>query len=132
MPQLVSAELTASIKEAGADLLFVEAPVTQEQIERINKEVDAPTVAIQGEGAKTPLTTAKELEKIGFNVVVYPGSALYSAAWAVQRVMKELITKGTTQGFMDRMLLFNDFNKLMKVESFLSKERHYLGEFLKK
>jgi len=49
-------------KEAGADLLFVEAPTTKEEIIRINEEVNAPTVAIQGEGAKTPMTRAKELE----------------------------------------------------------------------
>jgi carboxyvinyl-carboxyphosphonate phosphorylmutase len=117
-------------RDAGADLLFVEAPVTQDQIIRINKEVKAPTVAIQGEGAKTPLTTAKELEKIGFNVVVYPGSALYSAAWAMRQVMRELISKGTTQGYMDKMLLFNDFNKLMDVDMYLSREKRYLGNFL--
>ncbi|MBW1769469.1 MAG: isocitrate lyase/PEP mutase family protein [Deltaproteobacteria bacterium] len=118
-------------REAGADLLFIEAPTTIEEIIRINKEVDAPTVGIQGEGGKTPMTTVKELEKIGFNVVVYPGSALYAAAWAVKAVMEELITTGTTKGYMDRMYNFPGFNKLMGVERFLEKESLYLGDFLK-
>lgn len=117
-------------KEAGADLLFVEAPTTEEETIRINKEVNGPTVAIQGEGGKTPLTTAKALEKIGFNVVVYPGSALYAAAWAIQNVMKELKNNGTTKGYMDRMCHFHDFNKLMGVENFLEKESSYLKSLL--
>jgi len=118
-------------REAGADLLFVEAPTTKEEIIRINKEVNAPTVAIQGEGAKTPMTTAKELEKIGYSVVVYPGSALYAAAWAVKGVMKELLNKGTTKGYMDRMYSFPSFNELMGAEKFLEKESYYLRSLLK-
>jgi len=117
-------------KEAGADLLFVEAPITEEEITRINKEVKGPTVAIQGEGAKTPMTTAKALEKIGFNVVVYPGSALYAAAWAIENVMRELKNTGTTKGYMDRMYHFHDFNKLMGVERFLERESSYLKGLL--
>jgi len=118
-------------RDAGADLLFVEAPTTKEEIIRINKEVNAPTVAIQGEGAKTPMTTAKELEKIGYSVVVYPGSALYAAAWAVKGVMKELLNKGTTKGYMDRMYSFPSFNELMGAEKFLEKESYYLRSLLK-
>lgn len=118
-------------REAGADLLFVEAPTTKEEIIRINKEVNAPTVAIQGEGAKTPMTTAKELEKIGYSVVVYPGSALYAAAWAVKGVMKELMNTGTTKGYMDRMYSFPSFNELMGVEKLLEKEGYYLRSLLK-
>lgn len=118
-------------REAGADLLFVEAPTTKEEIIRINKEVNAPTVAIQGEGGKTPMTTAKELEKIGYSVVVYPGSALYAAAWAVKGVMKELMHTGTTKGYMDRMYSFPSFNELMGVEKFLEKESYYLRSLLK-
>jgi methylisocitrate lyase len=118
-------------REAGADLLFVEAPTTKEEIIRINEEVSAPTVAIQGEGAKTPLTTAKELEKIGYSVVVYPGSALYAAAWAVNAVMKEIMNTGTTKGYLDRMYNFAGFNELMGVERHLAKEGYYLQSLLK-
>lgn len=117
--------------EAGADLLLIEAPTTLEEIKKVNKEVEGPTVAIQGEGAKTPMTTAKELEEMGYSVVVYPGSALYAAAWAVKGVMKELITTGTTKGYMDRMYNFPGFNELMGVEKFLEKEAFYLKDLLK-
>lgn len=112
-------------REAGADLLFIEAPTSKEELVRINLEVDAPTMAIQGEGGRTPLLTTKELEAMGYNVVVYPASTLYVAAWAVRSVMEELITKGTTKGFLDKMITFNDFNKLIGLDEIRKKESYY-------
>jgi carboxyvinyl-carboxyphosphonate phosphorylmutase len=112
-------------REAGADLLFIEAPTSKEELIKINLEVDAPTMAIQGEGGKTPILTAKELEAMGYNVVVYPASALYAAAWAVRSVMEELITDGTTKGFVDKMITFSDFNQLLGLNEIRGKERYY-------
>jgi carboxyvinyl-carboxyphosphonate phosphorylmutase len=112
-------------REAGADLIFVEAPTTKEQMYRITHEIDAPNLAIQIEGGKTPILTVKELEEIGYSVVVYPISALYAAAWAVKKVMEELMTKGTTAGFMDRMIHFHDFNELMDLTNLRKKETSF-------
>ncbi|MBW2000503.1 MAG: hypothetical protein JRJ29_21420 [Deltaproteobacteria bacterium] len=67
---------------------------------------------------------------MGYDVVVYPGSTLYAAAWAIKGVMEELVTTGTTRGYMDRMYNFSSFNKLMGLERFLEKERSYLEDRL--
>ena len=115
-------------REAGADLLFVEAPTSREELIKINSEVDAPLMAIQGEGGRTPMFTPKEFEEMGYNAVVYPGSALYAAAWAVRSVMEELMTTGTTKGFMDRMITFSDFNQLIGLDEVRKKESHYYKE----
>jgi len=112
-------------REAGADLIFVEAPTSKEDMIRLNEEIDAPTMAIQGEGGKTPLMTAKELEQIGYSVVVYPGSALYAAAWAVRRVMEELITSGTTAGWTDKMITLGDINQVLGLDKIREMENHY-------
>ncbi|HOP86707.1 MAG TPA: oxaloacetate decarboxylase [Syntrophorhabdaceae bacterium] len=112
-------------REAGADLIFVEAPTTKEQMFRITHEINAPTKAIQIEGGKTPMLTVKELEEIGYSVVVYPITALYAAAWAVKQVMDELMTKGTTINFMDRMIHFHDFNELMDLTNLRKKESSF-------
>ena len=112
-------------RAAGADLIFVEAPTTKEQMLRINREVNAPTKVIQLEGGKTPMMSVKELEEIGYNVVVYPISALYAAAWAVKQVMDELMAKGTTAGFMDRMIHFQEFNELMDLTNLRKKESSF-------
>lgn len=111
--------------EAGADLIYVEAPTTKEQMIRINREVEAPTLAIQIEGGKTPLLSVKELQEIGYNVVVYPVATLYAAAFAVRSVLEELLHKGTTSGFMKKMIHFDEFNQLMGLTSLREKESLY-------
>ncbi len=110
---------------AGADLIFVEAPTSKEHMLRITREVNAPTKVIQLEGGKTPMLTVKELEEIGYNVVVYPISTLYAAAWAVKQSMDELMTKGTTAGFMNRMISFHEFNELMDLTGLRKKESSF-------
>ena len=119
-------------REAGADLLFVEAPTSKEEMIRINEEINGPTMAIQGEGAKTPLVNVKELESLGYSVVVYPGSALYAAAWAVRKVMEELLAKGTTAGYLNKMLTFNDFNHMIGLPEVMEKEKYYYMDLLDK
>ncbi len=112
-------------RECGADLIFIEAPTSKEQMLKINLEVNAPTMAIQIEGGKTPMLNAKQLEEMGYNVVVYPISTLYAAAWAVKHVMQELITTGTTGKFMDKMITFEDFNELIGLTEIRKQERFY-------
>ncbi|AGL02051.1 isocitrate lyase/PEP mutase family protein [Desulfoscipio gibsoniae] len=112
-------------REAGADLIYVEAPTTKEEMIRINREVNAPTLAVQIEGGKTPLLPTNELQEIGYNAVAYPLSTLYAAAFAVRNVLEELMHKGTTSGCMDKMIHFNEFNQLMELASLREKESSY-------
>jgi len=113
-------------RETGADLIFVEAPKTIEEMKRINREIDGPTLANNIEGGKTPLLTAKELELIGYNVVVFPISSTYCIAKAVMDLMKELKERGTTESFLDRMIPFSHFNELVGLQDIRKKEEFYL------
>jgi carboxyvinyl-carboxyphosphonate phosphorylmutase len=113
-------------RETGADLIFVEAPQTIEDMKRINREIDAPTVANNVEGGKSPLLTAKKLESIGYNVVVFPIASTYCIAKAVADLMKELKEKGTTESFLDRMITFTSFNELVGLPDIRKKEEGYL------
>ena len=113
-------------RETGADLIFVEAPQTVEDMKRINREIDAPTLANNIEGGRTPLFTTKELESIGYNVVVFPISSTYCITKAVTDLMKELKEKGTTESFLDRMVTFTRFNELVGLPEIRSKEEIYL------
>lgn len=112
-------------REAGADLIFVEAPKSEHEMLKITSEVDAPTMAIQIEGGKTPLLSVKKLEEIGFSVVVYPISTLYAAAFAVKSVMNELKSAGTTARMLKSMLTFDEFNELIGLKELREKEAHY-------
>jgi methylisocitrate lyase len=113
-------------RETGADLIFIEAPQTIEEMKRINREIDAPTLANNVEGGKTPLLTAKELESIGYNVAVFPISSTYCIAKAVTDLMKELKEKGTTESFLDRMITFTSFNELVGLPDIRKREESYL------
>jgi 2,3-dimethylmalate lyase len=117
-------------REAGADVIFVEAPRSIEEMRRINQEVEAPTLANNVEGGKTPFLPAKELEAIGYNLVIYPASATYAAAKAMTGLMEELKSTGTTAGFGDRMWQFSEFNKFIGLEELRQLEQRYLGEGL--
>jgi methylisocitrate lyase len=112
-------------QEAGADLIFVEAPRSVEEMKRINQNVDAPTLAIQIEGGKTPLLTTKDLQEIGFNVVVYPNATVYATAWALKGLWETLKKEGTTRSFTDRMICFDDFNTLVGLDKIRELESFY-------
>jgi 2-methylisocitrate lyase-like PEP mutase family enzyme len=112
-------------REAGADLLFVEAPRSVAEMKRINQSVDAPTLAIQIEGGKTPLLTTQELQEIGFNVVVYPNATVYATAWALKGLWETLKKEGTTRRFTDRMICFDDFNTLVGLDKIRELESFY-------
>ncbi len=119
-------------RQAGADLIFIEAPPSVEDMRRINREVNAPTMANMIEGGKTPLLTPAELQALGYDVVVYPLAALYAAAWAVRRLMEELKASGTTKGCMDRMISFDEFNRLVGLQQIREAEATYYGDLLSK
>ncbi len=111
--------------QAGADLIFVEAPTTIEQMQMITARIDAPLLANNIEGGKSPLLSAAELEKIGYNTVVFPVAATYAVAKVVGGLMAELAANGTTAGFNRQMVSFDEFNDLVDLEQLRSLERNY-------
>ena len=111
--------------QAGADLIFVEAPTTLEQMRKITAQIDAPLLANNIEGGKSPLLSATELEKIGYNTVVFPVAATYAVAKVVGNLMAELAATGTTAGFSNQMVSFDEFNDLIGLEHLRSLERNY-------
>lgn len=115
-------------REAGADVIFVEAPLSRDDMGRINREIDAPSVANMVEGGKTPFLTAGELEALGYSMVLFPVSVTYALAKAVEEIMAELMRTGTTKGFASRMWQFGDFYRFIEVEALRAKERTYLEQ----
>ena len=113
-------------RETGADMIFIEAPQTIEDMKKINREIDAPMLSNNIEGGKTPFLSAKQLELIGYNVVAFPISSTYCIAKVVTDLMKELKEKGTTESFLDRMVTFTRFNELIGLRDIRKKEEMYL------
>ena len=112
-------------KEAGADALFVEAPRSKEELARIAKELPAPLVANMLEGGVTPLLTKDDLEKIGFQLIVCPLTALYASAKAIQDMFTLIKTAGTTKDALDRLLPFKQFNDLIGLDDYYASDEKY-------
>lgn len=97
--------------EAGADMVFVEAVTSVEDMRRVNAEVPVPSAANMIEGGKTPLLTAEELQDHGYAVVCYPCGPIYAAARAVQKWAGHLKEHGTTADFIspENMMNFEEY-----------------------
>ncbi len=110
--------------EAGADVVFVEAPRSMEQMETIVESIDAPVFANMVEGGKTPFLSAPELERIGFDMVVYPLSGLFAATRAMQDLAGHLKKTGTTDGY-DAMATFSEFEKVIDLHDYSELEARF-------
>lgn len=100
-------------REAGADLMFVEAPRSVEELRRVCSEIAGPTLANCIEGGRTPALPAPELEEMGFAAVAWPVSATYAVAKALRELYAALAADGTTEAVEDRLLDFEEFNELV-------------------
>jgi 2,3-dimethylmalate lyase len=112
-------------KRIGADVIFIEAPKTIDQMKLISKEINAPLLANMIEEGITPNLTADQLRKIGFKMVVFPLSALYSASFAIKQTLKTLKKTGTTKKVKNKMITFQEFNDLVNLSLYKSLENKY-------
>jgi 2,3-dimethylmalate lyase len=88
---------------AGADVLFVEAIRTREQAARLVRRFDVPLLYNVVETGRSPLLSARELEGLGFKIVIFPGSVLLAVARLIDELMSDLRERGTTEGWLPRM-----------------------------
>jgi methylisocitrate lyase len=109
-------------REAGADLLFVEAPLSIEELRRICSEIAGPCLANNVEGGKTPALPADTLEEMGFAAVTWPVSASYAIAHALRDLYATLMRDGTTAAQFNRMLDFESFNNLIGLPAVRAQE----------
>ena len=100
-------------EEAGADIIFVESPESDEELRIVGESFDKPVLANMVEGGKTPVFGVNKLEKMGFKIAIFPITCLLIAAKAMQKAMEELKDKGTTQRLVNEMMAFEDFNHLI-------------------
>ena len=112
-------------KKTGADAIFIEAPRTLNEMKKIGKEIKAPLVANMIEGGATPVNSAQTLNKIGFNIVLYPLSVLFANTFATMNILQELKNKGTTSKYKQKVVNFDQFNSLVELDKFRKMERKY-------
>lgn len=113
---------------AGADILFVEAPRTVDEMKKVAELLpDTPLlVNIVDGGGKTPVLPAVDLEKMGFKVAIYPASAWMAAIKAIQSVLAELKQKGDTTGFSDHMVSFKEMFEVVGLPHYQELEKKFM------
>jgi 2,3-dimethylmalate lyase len=111
--------------EMGADIVFVEAPRSLDDMKNIANQIDAPLVANMIEEGITPNLTSKELLEMGYKIALFPLSGLYSSTFAIFETFKTLKETGTTKSLKHKMMQFKEFNKLVNLDKYMNMENKY-------
>ncbi|MCA9071727.1 MAG: isocitrate lyase/PEP mutase family protein [Planctomycetaceae bacterium] len=99
--------------EIGADLCFIEAPETMDDLERIPKEVSTPLLANMLTGGRTPIVAFETLEEWGYKIAVCPIASLLLTAFHIRRLAETLKTQGRVEQLANEMFSFEDLKKLL-------------------
>jgi 2-methylisocitrate lyase-like PEP mutase family enzyme len=120
-------ERAAMYRDAGADMLFVEAPKTRDDLARIVTTLGGkvPLMANMVEGGKTELLNAAELEAIGYSLVIFPGGIARAVACTAMDYYNSLAKHGSNEPFRNRMLDFSGINALIGTEEMLALGKKY-------
>ena len=114
-------------EEAGADILFIEAPRSVDELKIIRKSFhpNTPLLANMVEGGKTPVKTADDLKSLGFNIVIFPGGAVRAATFQLQEYYAGLLENGSNAEFSKRMHDFDSLNAVIGTPELLSIGKKY-------
>lgn len=99
--------------ELGADICFVEAPCSREELARIALEVPFPQLANMLPGGLTPILPASELEQLGFKIVVDPVGTLLATGHIIRRLAQAMLQEGRVDQFQNEMLSFAEVKQLL-------------------
>jgi 2-methylisocitrate lyase-like PEP mutase family enzyme len=115
--------------QAGADILFIEAPESEEEMRRIASAFGLPLIANMVEGGRTPVLSRTELEEIGFKIAIFPASGFLAMAAVLKAIYGQIQRDGSTKGTGVDLYPFPEFSKLMGFERVWEFERrHALGD----
>jgi len=108
---------------AGADMLFVEAPETREQIEAIAKALPQPKLINMFYGGKTPLVPAKDLEAMGFSIAIIPSDLQRASIHAMQSTLEVIKKDGDSKNVTDNLVTFNEREEIIKTQSYFERTK---------
>jgi 2-methylisocitrate lyase-like PEP mutase family enzyme len=100
---------------AGADVLFIEAPQTEEQIARVARTFDTPLLFNYAPGGRSPLLPFPRLRELGYAIILLPVDTLLVAARAIESFLRDLRTTDDVHSLAERYMAFGDFNELIGV-----------------
>ena len=115
-------------REAGADIIFVESPYSVDEFKIISNEINAPLLANMAEDGKSPMLSAKELEDLGYKIVIYPVGLLFAATKAMLSIAKEIKEKGSDREILNNMMSFKEFNDFIGLSEYNKMSEKYKTE----
>lgn len=111
--------------EAGADMTFVEAPASKEEMQAITERLSVPQVANMVVGGKTPLMPQADLARLGFSLVLYANTPLQAAMRAMSDVLGALKADGDVNGVIDKLTDFKERQRLVDKDTYDALEARY-------
>ncbi|CAB5070919.1 MAG: carboxyvinyl-carboxyphosphonate phosphorylmutase [Actinobacteria bacterium] len=106
--------------DAGADILFIDAPESIDHLTRIGKELKGRLMVNMSESGLTPAMSATEFHKFGFDIVIFPTAALRVAAKSIAQLYADLKVHGDTRPWMDRMYSLGELNQIMNLDEYMA------------
>ena len=102
-----------AFSKAGADVVFIEAPESEEEFERIGREIDAPLLANMVEGGFSPVLPAETLARLGFAIAIYPGTGFLATAKTLANVYGHLKANGSSIDSPAEVISIGEMHDLM-------------------
>jgi 2-methylisocitrate lyase-like PEP mutase family enzyme len=114
-------------RDAGADVLFIEAPESRQEMQFLTKHFASqiPLLANMVEGGKTPISRAQDLADLGYSIAIFPGGAVRAISHHLQAYYGGLLADGSNRAFADRMHDFNGLNHIIETDALLALGNKY-------
>jgi methylisocitrate lyase len=110
---------------AGADVIFIEAPKSKEELAEIPKRINAPLLVNMVEGGKTPLLKAAELAAMGYRIIIYPDTIMAAAVFGMRQAMQALMRDGITTAVQSNLVGFHPLQELLRFSEFAELQQRY-------
>jgi len=118
-------ERAAAYSDAGADVLFVEAPTSLEQIEKIAEALPGPKLMNMFHGGKTPLVSAPVLKEMGYQIVIIPSDLQRAAIHAMSSVLDAIKSDGDSGAMIEQMVSFKEREEIVGTAEYMEQEARY-------
>lgn len=120
-------ERASAYRDAGADVLFIEAPQSLDEMRTITTTFakNIPLLANMVEGGKTPISSAEDLAALGYRLAIFPGGAVRAIAHHLNDYYSGLLRDGHNRGFTERMYDFDGLNYVIGTKALLAQGKKY-------
>jgi 2-methylisocitrate lyase-like PEP mutase family enzyme len=115
----------AAYSEAGADVIFVEAPTTEEEIAAVARRFPGWKLINMFQGGKTPLLPVARLEQLGYNIVIIPSDLQRAAIRAMQRALAAIARDGSTAAMTADMASFKEREAVVDTAGYIARDQRY-------